>query len=420
VTVARRLGILFAALGSPFPPTNGHRLRTWALLRALAEDGHRVALVTFATEEERRGGWAELGRLCETVEMVEAPPEGGRHFARVFALGSRLPFGAWRFRSPALAARLRRHLEAGGIDLIVCDGVYNAQNLPTAPGVPVVLNKDDVAHVILRRYLDLERHPVRRFYGELECRKVRRWERLVCRRMSAVLVCSAHDGLILRALCPGVPMPVIPNAVDTDHYQPRSGDVAHTVLFQGGMDWHPNRDAVEFFAARILPDLRRRVPDVIFRVAGRSPSAAFRRRFAQVEGLQFSDTVPDMRQEIARASVCVVPLRIGSGTRLKILEAAAMAKPIVSTRLGAEGLDLVAHEEILLEDDPRRFAEVVAGVLGDLLRQRALGSAARQRIVRQYSLPVFRAAVREAVATVHDASTSPARPRLMAARSSGA
>src|SRR5207249_10587047 len=109
------------------------------------------------------------------------------------------------------------------------------------------------------------------------------------------------------------------------------------VLFQGCMAWPPNRDAVEFFAAEILPWRRRRVPSARFRVAGRTLAESFRRRFAGVDGLEFTGTVADMRDEIAKATVCVVPLRIGSGTRLKILEAGAMAKPMVPTGLGAEG-----------------------------------------------------------------------------------
>src|SRR5439155_958354 len=170
-----------------------------------------------------------------------------------------------------------------------------------------------------------------------------------------------------------------------------------TVLFQGGMDWQPNRDAVEFFAAEILPWLRRRVPSARFRVAGRSPAESFRRRFAGIDGLEFTGTVADMRDEIAKATVCVVPLRIGSGTRLKILEAGAMAKPMVSTGLGAEGLELVDGEEIVLADEPRAFADAVAALLHDAAGRDELGRGARLRVEKQYSLSVFKTALRDAV-----------------------
>ena len=170
------------------------------------------------------------------------------------------------------------------------------------------------------------------------------------------------------------------------------------------MDWHPNRDGVEFFISEILPELRRLVPSVTFRVAGRSPSGEILRRFTGVPGVEFTGTVPDMRAEIAKATVCVVPLRIGSGTRMKILEAGAMAKPIVSTSLGAEGLDLVDGEDIILADEPRTFAKAVADLLGDATRRRTLGQSVRRRIEQRYSLPVLQSALRRALAGVGHAA----------------
>jgi glycosyltransferase involved in cell wall biosynthesis len=262
--------------------------------------------------------------------------------------------------------------------------------------VPVLLNKDDVAHVILERYLRIEPNPLRRLYGALEAWKVRRWEQAASACMTAILACSEVDRHLLQLLCPGVPIHVVPNVVDTDHYVP--SDVPTdpcTVLFQGGMDWHPNRDAVTFFAREILPELRRAVPGVTFRVAGRGPSESFRRRLAHIPGVEFTGTVPDMRAEIARATVCVVPLRIGSGTRLKILEAAAMAKPIVSTTLGAEGLQFREGEEIVPSDEPIAFARVVTSLLLDRPRATAIGQAARRRVELHYSLSALCTSLRE-------------------------
>jgi glycosyltransferase involved in cell wall biosynthesis len=123
-------------------------------------------------------------------------------------------------------------------------------------------------------------------------------------------------------------------------------------------------------------------------VAGRCPDE-YRACYAGKPGVEFAGTVPDMRAEIARATVCVMPLRIGSGTRLKILEAGAMAKPMVSTSLGAEGLDFVPGQDIVLADEPSAFARAVADLLADSPRRRALGAAARARVEACYSLTVF-------------------------------
>lgn len=400
--MARSLSVLFAGLALPYPPMNGHRLRTWAMLRALAEDGHRVTLVSFAERDEMPAGLRSLREVCAAVDLVPTPLVAERRaieaLRRGLALASTRPFGVWKFRSPELRESLERRLAQQSFDLVICDGIYNMQNLPARLSVPLLLNKDDVAHLIVRRYLALEPSALRRLYGALEARKVEGWERATIRRARAVLACSELDRALLSELCPTASISVVPNAVDTDHYAPRGGAEPATVLFQGGMDWYPNRDAVRYFVAEILPELRRLAPGSRFRVAGRSPSEEFRRQFAAVPGVEFTGTVRDMRDEIARAAVCVVPLRIGSGTRLKILEAGAMAKPIVSTTLGAEGLDLVPGEEIVLADQPRAFAGAVAALLGDEARRAELGHAAHLRVAKQHSLAVFQASLRDALA----------------------
>jgi glycosyltransferase involved in cell wall biosynthesis len=384
--------ILFAALALPYPPMNGHRLRTWATVRTLAEQGHDVSVVSFAEPDEMRADLGPLKAVCRHVDLVAAParrPLVQEALGRLRAVTSPKPYPVHRLRSQAFTAAIERRVANDRPGLVICDGIYNVQNLPARLDVPVLLNKDDVAYVIVDRYLALERHPIRRLYGRLEAGKIRRWEKSVCCRMAGILACSDHDAALLKRLAPDVPVSVIANVVDTTHYAPRGTADAMTVLFQGGMDWHPNRDGVEFFAFDILPDLRRQVPEVLFRIAGRSPSDEFRRRFDGVAALEFTGTVPEMRDEIAKATVCVVPLRIGSGTRLKILEAAAMGKAIVSTTLGAEGLNFVPGREILIADTPAEFVTLVQRLLADPAARRRLGDAARARVETDYSLAVL-------------------------------
>lgn len=391
--------ILFVSLAPPFPLTNGHRLRTWALLHALIQEGHQVALITFADPGEV-GAASPLRKLCERVEVLPAPRRvpvpGGDYLGRALALVSSLPFGAWRFQSAAMRKRVEQALATGRYDAILCDGVYNMPNIP-APSPPVLLNKDDIAHVIFERYLPLERNPLRKFYGYWELKKLRAWEPETCNQASGILVCCENDRSILEAQCPNAPIAVLPNVVDTEAYPVAGPGQSATLLYQGAMDWYPNRDAVEFFASAILPELRARIGDVRFRVLSPIPSPDFRARFANTPEVEFTGKVPDLREEIARAALCVVPLRIGSGTRFKIIEAAAMGKAIVSTRIGAEGLEFADGQEILLADDPRDFAEAVARLLADPARCREMGLAARRRAEQIYSLPVLRKTVRQAL-----------------------
>lgn len=398
--------LLFLSLFYPLPANNGVKMRTWAVLHALAADGHEVTLATFADTAEGYGHSAELLQVCRRVECVprvlKSLSSSADYFGRFRGAFSSLPYGVLQARSDQMEQRIVALVQSERFDGVVCEQTDPLVNLPHSVFVPVILDNHNVEHLILQRYLQFERNPARRCYARLECRRTLQWQREACRRSAITLVCSEHDRALIQCLAPKVPVMVAPNVVDTDYYQPSGAEEPCTVLYQGGMDWYPNRDAVEFFVSAILPKLRAVVPELRFVVGGRTPSEKFRRRLAAVPGIEFTGTVPDMRAEITRAAVCVVPLRIGSGTRLKILEAAAMSKPIVSTRVGAEGLDFVADREIVLADEPQAFAGAVADLLGGSARRRELGQAARRRVEECYSLPVLRAALRGAFAQLSE------------------
>ena len=379
-------------------------MRTWALLRALAEEGHAVTMAVFATRDEVDPVLAEASTVLKQVELVEPVAanlsQGGAYLRRAAGVLSSLPYSVNRFRSAQMRNLVEQHLASGDYDAVVCDTVYSAVNLPEPLPVPLVLNNVDVEHLILQRYLPFERNPLKRAYAGLEARKVRAWEQSTCRRAAVGMACSEHDRKTLQALAADLPMTVVPNIVDVASFQIADDPGTNTVLYQGGMDWFPNRDAVQFFVAEILPELRRRVPGVRFIAAGRNPSPEFRARFAGMPDVEFTGTVPDMRPIIRDAAVCVVPLRIGSGTRLKILEAAAMGKPVVSTSLGAEGLDFRDGESILIADSPALFAARVEQLLTVPSLRRSLGCSARRVSEMKYTPECVRRSVAEALAYV--------------------
>ena len=388
----RSLRVLFVGLTDPFPPTNGHRLRDWLLLRALARSGHEVSLIAFAEAAPTAETLEALRRVCASVATVQAPPNhlpitsSGRQ--RLRAALSPMPYGAWRFRSPEMFDAVSRHLRRQATDVIICDDIYAIPNVPRS-SVPVLLNKHDITHVIVRRYLEHRRNPLVKAYGWIEYRKLERWELTACRAAAGVIACSELDRSILQKHCPDVRISVAPNVIDVEDYAISGAVDGHTAIYVGAMDWYPNEDAVEFFVRQILPHLRRRSAGLRFVIAGRNPSDGLRRRLEDPPHVVFTGSVADIRTEIARATVCVVPLRIGSGTRLKILEAAAMGKAVVSTTLGAEGLDFQPNREIVLADEPERFAQAAVDLLHDSTRRRELGIAARARVEASYSLPVL-------------------------------
>jgi glycosyltransferase involved in cell wall biosynthesis len=295
---------------------------------------------------------------------------------------------------------IQEYLAREHFDLMICDDVYNLQNLPTGSGVPVLLNKHDLTYEIMERFKQWQPNPVKAAYIALESKKVRHFEQWACSHVPGVLACSNRDALALNHLSPSSRIWVVPNVIDLATYSPAALEDGMTVLYVGAMDWYPNCDAVHFFISEILPHIEKCVPQVKFAVAGRNPPDKLRRRYASRSNVRFTGTMADLRAEIERAAVCVVPLRIGSGTRLKILEAAAMNKSVVSTHIGAEGLEFVDGRELLLADNPQQFAAAVIDLLRDPKRRRALGTAAHTKVSQQYSVEALFAPLTVALASV--------------------
>jgi len=179
----------------------------------------------------------------------------------------------------------------------------------------------------------------------------------------------------------------IPTGVDTNYFKPEGRpEIPARIVFSGSMDWHPNEDAVMYFGESILPLIRRQLPNASFAIVGRNPTARLREAAGRL-GMIVTGTVDDVRPYLDEASVYVVPLRAGSGTRMKIFEALGMAKPVVSTTVGAEGLALTDGHEFIAADEPQTFAGAVVSLINDEPRRRALGEAGRALVVERYSWP---------------------------------
>ena len=203
-------------------------------------------------------------------------------------------------------------------------------------------------------------------------------------KFDAVTCTSDIDAAVFQRHCAEDTIEIIPNGVDVAHYQPDfSAEAPAHLIYIGSMDWYPNEDAVSFFADEVLPQIHAEVPDVKFSIVGGNPSARVQ-KLAEKDGIVVTGRVPEIKPYFAEATVFVVPLRIGSGTRLKILEALAMGKAIVSTSVGAEGLDLKDGAEIFIADEPTVFAEAVTRLLKDPSLRRRIGESGRARVEQDY------------------------------------
>ena len=284
-----------------------------------------------------------------------------------------------------LVATVSRLIDSGEVDVCVADFLAAAPSVPLGGRVPTLLFQHNVEHQIWKRLAQTERRPLRRALLEIEWRKTRRYEARACARASLTVAVSEPDRAMLAELAPDARIHAVPTGVDTAYFAPGAApEIPHRLVFTGSMDWYPNEDAVMQFLDAVLPAIRRAVPGVSLTVVGRSPSARLRAA-AKAADVRVTGTVADVRPHVAEAAVCVVPLRVGGGTRLKIFEALSMAKAVVSTAVGAEGLPLVPGEHYLCADEPADFARAVIALLRDPARRRRLGAAGRDLVQARYA-----------------------------------
>ena len=383
----RPLRILWVKVGGLWPPNTGGRLRSLHMLDELSRR-HRVSLVTTHPPGSEHGELRSRLPACERIDSIPyaLPKQGTLRFARDVARSwaSRYPADLWRWRVPAVRARIRERL-AEGVDLCVADFLVAMPNLPSFVPVPIVLFEHNVEHMIWKRLHDVEKRRWRRALLRVEWHKMLRYETKACTRAGLTVTVSEADRGVLSGCAPKADIRAIATGVDTSYFHPNGGvEAPGTLVFTGSMDWYPNEDAILYFLESILPQIRREVPGVSLAVVGRDPSDRLREAGAAA-GVRVTGTVADVRPHISEAAVYVVPLRVGGGTRLKIFEALSMCKAVVSTRVGAEGLPIVADQHFLLADTPGAFAQAVVGLLKDADRRRALGRAGRRLVAEHYS-----------------------------------
>jgi glycosyltransferase involved in cell wall biosynthesis len=295
---------------------------------------------------------------------------------------SPLPVDLWKHRIPLLQREIRTLLGTGNIDLCIADFLVAAPNVPFNGQVPVLFFAHNVEHLIWRRLAHEPRHLWLRPLLEVEWRKLRRYEARSCERANLTVAVSPEDCKLLKKYAPDAHIHTVPTGVDTTYFAPKgAAENPVSLVFTGSMDWYPNEDAIRYFIADVLPRIRRQVPGVHTTVVGRNPSHSLREDARQA-GVDLTGRVEDVRPYVDSAAVYIVPLRMGGGTRLKIFEALAMAKAVVSTTIGAEGLPLADGEHFLRADAPDSFAATVISLLRDKDQRRALGLAG-QRLVRE-------------------------------------
>ena len=384
--------ILWAKMGGLWPSTTGGRVRSLNTIAELSRR-HQVTVVTTHGVGDDPEGLARHLSNCDRVISLPyvVPKRGSAAFpGAVFRSWlSKYPVDLWKWQVPGVRAQVQTMMDAG-VDLVVADFLFASMNVPMDGPAPVVLFEHNVEYQIWQRLAALERRPWVRAVLEVEWRKLRAREADACRRADLTIAVSADDRRRLEQLAPGINAVSIPTGVDTCYFtpMPHAERPAHLV-FSGSMDWHPNEDAVLYFMASILPAIRTQIPETTFTVVGRNPTERLRAAADRIGGVTVTGTVSDVRPSIAEGAVYVVPLRAGGGTRLKIFEAFAMARAVVSTTVGAEGLGIEPGRHYTRVDEPSEFANAVVSLLRDPGRREQLGRSGRHLVETCYSWPTI-------------------------------
>jgi len=391
--MASPLDLLFVSSFPASPATFGAQRRIEGLMRALSER-HRVSFVGLAAPEvDQERAREAMGAYCDAIELVPCHEATGRakRVAQLRSLGSWKSYERLYMNRPALQRALDRIMGARAFDVVSVETPFLAysdyRRAPAGSPIPsLLIDAHNVEFDLARQYGAMSKGAVRRVYHEVNWRKLRSEEIQAWRSAGGVAFTSPDDEARARAIVPGIRSVVAPNGVDLAQFRPAPAppvDADPTLVFFGTMNYFPNLDAVRWLFREIWPSMSARLPRVRLKIIGSHPPPdvlAHAGPRVEIAGL-----VDDLQAHLAAATAIVVPLRIGGGTRLKILESLSMGKPIVSTSLGAEGIATRSGENILLADEPEAFVSAVERLVGDRDLAARLGAAGRTLVERSYS-----------------------------------
>jgi sugar transferase (PEP-CTERM/EpsH1 system associated) len=381
------MNILWVKAGGLVPLDSGGKIRSYHIATELAKV-HKVTLFTYYVEHPHDQHHT-LNSVFDKVVTHPLKVSTGRGFNEVLSYLSAffkpLPYSITKYSHPEVAQHLREVLAERKYDAILCDFLTAAAITPFDRSIPVVIFTHNVEAMIWKRHWEVAVNPVYRYIFWREYRKMRAAEQNFLQQSTHVLTVSENDASEFSRYISQNKITTIPTGVDTEYFKPI--DVAeedYNIVFTGSMDWMPNEDGILYFVDAILPLIRKKHAQTKLWVVGRKPGSKIRALAESDPGIRVTGRVEDIRPFIAKSVVYVVPLRVGGGTRLKIFEAMAMGKAVVSTTIGAEGLPVTNDSDIILADEPQDFANAVCRLLGVPDERARIGNAARQLVEMKY------------------------------------
>jgi sugar transferase (PEP-CTERM/EpsH1 system associated) len=379
--------ILFVTNLIPYPPTSGAQLRPYHLLRRITAN-HQVWLATHVYQSGFSERLQHLEKFCQKIIVGKMKKRS--RIERLPGLISYLlkgkPPELRLMYSDELASKIQLLCSEIAFDVVQieesCMALY-LNSITLSDSCKYILSFYDIIFDRYARYYDMERTQFMKWRKYLHGRMMRGWEPYYAERFDRCITVSCRDRQLLKRANPRLKVNVVPNGVDIKEFQPLPYDDNKNILFLGKMDYLPNLDAALYLYNEIFPRVKMRIPDAEMWVVGENPSDELCE--LGYNGLHVTGRVDDVLPYYQQCSVCAVPLRSGGGTRLKILEAMALGRPIVTTTIGCEGLDVVDGEHLLIADAPKEFADQVIRVLTDRHLREYLTRNSRQLVVSKYS-----------------------------------
>lgn len=401
--------ILWLSHNIPYPPKGGVLQRNYNLIREASKLGrlhllavHQTRILPFEydLDEVHR----ELGRFCERIEIVELPIDRSAAvwwWTVLKSLFTRDPFSINWIKFRGLKTRLASMLSSTHYDIVHFDTISLDHYKRAVGDRPSILNHHNIESELILRRSRIERNPLKRLYYRLEGSKLRRYEAAHCGDYELNFTVSDLDRSLLLERVPGCRVEVIPNGVDTDYFRmTERGEEGCRLIFAGGMGWYPNRDAVLFFIREVWPLLNESLPDVTLTIVGPQPPLELQKLASRDRRVEVTGFVDDVREQFARADICICPMRDGGGTRLKILDALSQGTPLVSTTMGCEGIDVVPGQHVLLADTPDEFVQQIGRLCSDAELFSSLARNGRRFVERRYSWNVIGERLRAAYTNV--------------------
>ena len=393
------------------------------MLKELKKNHH----ITYLTLDDGSAETDALEKASEYAhETITIQHQTAQKFSVKFYLEltgnlfSKLPYFMQKYVSKEMFEAVKKLANGKDFDVIVCDFLMPAVNMPEKIKVPIILFQHNVEAMIWRRHFEVQKNPLKKKYLKNQWRKSFNYERAVCRKFDFVIAVSKEDADTMRNEYAVENVADVPTGVDTEFFRPSLAveKDSFNLIFTGSMDWLPNEDGMLYFAREIFPRIRQQEPEATLSIIGRSPTPAVR-RLGEDPAIEVTGRVDDVRPHVAAGSVYVVPLRIGGGTRLKIFEAMSMGKAVVSTTVGAEGLPVTHGADIFIADDPAGFADAVVRLIRNDRERQELEAAARRLVVEQYDWSAVAHDFEDALDRICSRTQSPAALQRTGHRGSG-